>query len=89
MLPRSERRKRKGVEGGGLRVLRFRIHTDFGPALAALKLDHTGNPCEEGVIAPKADIEPRKKFGAPLADDDTARLDQLTAEALDAESLAL
>ncbi len=51
------------------------------------ELDRTGSQGEQRVVAATADVGAGVEVGAALAKDDLARLDDLAAEALDAEVL--
>jgi hypothetical protein len=53
------------------------------------ELNHAVLECEQGVILAAADVFARVEFGAALANDDVASQDELTAVALDAQSLGL
>ena len=58
------------------------------PATAeGTELDVTGSGGEQGVVVATTDVAARVEVGAALADDDLAGLDDLAAEALDAEAL--
>src|SRR5665213_535506 len=59
---------------------------DLATALAA-ELDRTGGEGEQGVVAATADVDAGVEVGAALADEDLARTDDLTTEALHAEAL--
>ncbi len=53
------------------------------------ELDHAVLECEEGVVLAAANVFARVEFGAALANDDVASQNELTAVALDAQSLGL
>src|SRR5688500_886420 len=68
---------------------RLRDDVDDLSATAAAELDRTRAEREQRVVATPADVQPRVEVGAALAHDDLAGVDQLTAEALDAEALGV
>ena len=61
---------------------------DLAATLGA-ELDRTGREGEERVVAATADVGARVEVGATLTDEDLAREDNLTAEALHAEALCV
>ena len=63
-------------------------HDVDDPAAAeSAELNVTGGGGEQGVVVAAADVAAGVEVGAALADEDFAGLDQLAAEALDAEAL--
>jgi hypothetical protein len=58
----------------------------LAPTLGA-ELDGAGRGREQRVVATTTDVDAGVEVSAALADDDLARLDDLTAEPLDAEPL--
>ena len=69
-----------------------RLRPDDVHGLAAAlgaELDRTRDEREQRVVAATADAVAGVEVGAALADDDLAGVDDLAAEALDAEALAL
>src|SRR5256714_15082411 len=64
-------------------ALRLRIHADFvAPVVLVLELHHSFDQRENGEIRAEADVAPRMRFGAALADDEVARDDFLATELL-------
>src|SRR5215469_3435035 len=60
------------------------------PALAHLaKRDHPAHQGEQGVVLAAPDAGPGVEVGTALAHDDLARVDELTAEPLDAQALGM
>src|ERR1700712_940975 len=93
-LARDAHEERRGLDGRSDRSLGSGSDgsdtgndvDDLAAALLA-ELDRTGRQREQGVVATTADVDAGVEVGAALADDDLAGLDDLTAEALDAEVL--
>ena len=69
------------------RRLGGRDDVDDPAAAAGAELDGAGDEREQRVVAAAADAVAGVEVGAALADDDLAGVDQLAAEALDAEAL--
>ena len=70
--------------------LGLRGRSNYVDGLAATldsKLHRAGSGREEGVVATATDVDAGMEVGAALPDNDLARLDDLAAEPLDAESL--
>src|SRR3954453_22416088 len=65
------------------------LDVDDLPAAAGAEAPRTGLEGEEGVVAATADVHAGVEVRAALADDDLAGLDDLAAEALDAEALGV
>src|SRR5260370_25862226 len=93
--PRNSRRAQPKVPPktqlvrGGLSLL-SRPDTDEAAVTALVfELHKAGNHGEERVILAPADVFPGLMLGAALAHQNGARVDQLPAEALDAQPLAV
>ena len=52
-----------------------------------LELHNSVYQCEEGIVAPDPNVASGMEFCSPLANQNTARRDELTAEPLDAQAL--
>jgi hypothetical protein len=80
---------RRLERGDGLRLLR--PNADDAPIVRAadIEADQTIGEGEKSVIASDADIVSGMKLRAPLADDDRARANRLTAVHLDTQALRL
>src|SRR5919106_4345311 len=65
-----------------------RIDADFRSS-PAFKFHHAVDQRKDRVIPSQADIKSRVKFRAPLADQDTARTNTLSAESLHAKILGI
>src|SRR5690606_40698836 len=68
------------------------LSSDDADRLAATlgaELDGTGGQREQGVVLATADVVTGVELRAALADEDLARVDELAAEALDAEALGV
>lgn len=79
------RNKTEAKEGSGLRG--NWIDADLLPSAATFELYDTGHVGIEGVIASKADVEAGEEFRSPLAHNDGAGLDCLSAVGFYAEVL--
>src|SRR5262245_47546916 len=66
-----------------------RDDVDDATAAPLAELHGTADEREQGVVAAAAHAGARVEVGAALADDDLARVDDLAAEALDAEALGV
>ena len=64
-----------------------RDDVDDAATPAAAELDRAGDEGEQGVVTAATDVQAGVEVGAALADDDLAGVDDLAAEALDAEPL--
>ena len=71
------------------RTLPRRDDVDDPAAAAGAELDRAGDEREQRVVAATADAVAGVEVGAALADDDLAGVDDLAAEALDAEALGV
>src|SRR4051812_28287757 len=71
----------------GCRLFGGRHDVDDLATAASAELHRAGLEREQGVVAATADVLAGVEVGAALADEDLAGLDDLAAEALDAEAL--